>query len=451
MPSPSELTLHCKPQSYSALLKSLADQPDQPTLQKLEEYLARLEEECLKIDAFKRELPLCMQLLTNALEVSRQQLQSYRTNEEEHPMLEEFIPLKKSNTEGSDQKPGNNSTDKASWMTSAQLWSHSGEGNMNQECPKEAAVNGLHVSSKLRLDTKQRNGGAFLPFRKERNSSTMTQVLPDLALASGEDPRDVEDKRSSEVENGTNGLSSDSPSNVGSGLSAKPSDVQTTATTTMDTTGSGTTTTQAHRKARRCWSPDLHRRFVNALQMLGGSQVATPKQIREMMKVEGLTNDEVKSHLQKYRLHTRRPSQIPQATGVPAPQLVVLGGLWVPPEYATMQGGAPNAYTAGPASRVPTHYYPTPAPQGFYPTAAPPHQAQLHQQLLDMYKTPCQTQGSPESKTRGGNGSESIEDGKSDSSSWKGDSGGEEGGEKKMIIDGDGKEESTGSEITLKF
>lgn len=26
--------------------------------------------------------------------------------------------------------------------------------------------------------------------------------------------------------------------------------------------------------------------------------VATPKQIRELMKVEGLTNDEVKSHLQ---------------------------------------------------------------------------------------------------------------------------------------------------------
>jgi hypothetical protein len=28
------------------------------------------------------------------------------------------------------------------------------------------------------------------------------------------------------------------------------------------------------------------------------SAVATPKQIRELMKVDGLTNDEVKSHLQ---------------------------------------------------------------------------------------------------------------------------------------------------------
>lgn len=29
-----------------------------------------------------------------------------------------------------------------------------------------------------------------------------------------------------------------------------------------------------------------------------GETVATPKQIRDLMKVDGLTNDEVKSHLQ---------------------------------------------------------------------------------------------------------------------------------------------------------
>ena len=33
-----------------------------------------------------------------------------------------------------------------------------------------------------------------------------------------------------------------------------------------------------------------------------------PKKIRQLMKVDGLTHDEVKSHLQKYRLHTRRAS-----------------------------------------------------------------------------------------------------------------------------------------------
>ncbi|XWS47516.1 hypothetical protein CRYUN_Cryun14cG0159100 [Craigia yunnanensis] len=57
---------------------------------------------------------------------------------------------------------------------------------------------------------------------------------------------------------------------------------------------------------RRTWSPELHARFVEALNLLGGIEVATPKQIREVMQVEGLTNDQVKSHLQKYRVHYRR-------------------------------------------------------------------------------------------------------------------------------------------------
>ncbi|VVB09985.1 unnamed protein product [Arabis nemorensis] len=58
--------------------------------------------------------------------------------------------------------------------------------------------------------------------------------------------------------------------------------------------------------SRRRWSQDLHRKFVDALHRLGGSQVATPKQIRELMQIDGLTNDEVKSHLQKYRMHIRK-------------------------------------------------------------------------------------------------------------------------------------------------
>ncbi|CAN7120222.1 unnamed protein product [Brassica rapa subsp. narinosa] len=65
------------------------------------------------------------------------------------------------------------------------------------------------------------------------------------------------------------------------------------------------------KELRRRWSEDLHRRFVDALQMIGGSQVATPKQIKDIMKVDGLTNDEIKSHLQKYRMHIHKhPAKI---------------------------------------------------------------------------------------------------------------------------------------------
>ncbi|CAF1929157.1 unnamed protein product [Brassica napus] len=52
------------------------------------------------------------------------------------------------------------------------------------------------------------------------------------------------------------------------------------------------------KELRRKWSEDLHRRIIDALQKIGGSQVAIPKQIRDIMKVDGLTNDEVKGHLQ---------------------------------------------------------------------------------------------------------------------------------------------------------
>ncbi|KAG2545657.1 hypothetical protein PVAP13_9KG223900 [Panicum virgatum] len=95
---------------------------------------------------------------------------------------------------------------------------------------------------------------------------------------------------------------------------------------------------QQARKTRRCWSPELHRQFVAALHQLGGPQVATPKQIREVMQVDGLTNDEVKSHLQKYRLHNRRSPGV-----APVSQSIVLvGGLWGSQEQSSSQSGSPQ-------------------------------------------------------------------------------------------------------------
>lgn len=196
------------------------------------------------------------------MEAYRQQLQAYRANRGPRPVLEEFIPLKHSTSESS-EKSSNNS-DKANWMTSAQLWSQASEGTKPQTStilsPKEHDI-GFNVCPKLALDTKQRNGGAFHPFSKERNSPTL-RALPDLALASAD--KELEDKKCLETENrrensGKGGVAIEQGKGPGN-----PSDGQTAAT--------ATTPNQTHRKARRCWSPDLHRRFVNALQMLGGSQ-----------------------------------------------------------------------------------------------------------------------------------------------------------------------------------
>lgn len=40
----------------------------------------------------------------------------------------------------------------------------------------------------------------------------------------------------------------------------------------LRTSGDGQQPQQNSRKQRRCWSPELHRQFINALQQLGGSQ-----------------------------------------------------------------------------------------------------------------------------------------------------------------------------------
>lgn len=228
--------------------------------------------EALRISCFFSSLPGVDDL--PAMEASRQQLQSCRESQGTRPVLEEFIPLKNSSAEGlSDQKPAPVS-DKANWMTSAQLWSQAGDKQQQQSTSSKTEGDHIsfNVSPKLGLDTKQRNGGAFLPFTKERssagpNNSTL-RAIPELALASSD--REREEKQCGESENRMNGSRGEISGKGGSELVAKAVESQATTTTTSTTTT--TTTTQTHRKARRCWSPDLHRRFVNALQMLGGSQ-----------------------------------------------------------------------------------------------------------------------------------------------------------------------------------
>ncbi|KAK6142154.1 hypothetical protein DH2020_005209 [Rehmannia glutinosa] len=59
------------------------------------------------------------------------------------------------------------------------------------------------------------------------------------------------------------------------------------------------------KRPRLVWTPTLHKRFVEVVAHLGLKN-AVPKTIMQLMNVEGLTRENVASHLQKYRLYVKR-------------------------------------------------------------------------------------------------------------------------------------------------
>ncbi|KAL0422667.1 UNVERIFIED_CONTAM: Myb family transcription factor EFM [Sesamum latifolium] len=317
---------------------------------KLEDYVNRLQDEMKKIDAFKRELPLCMLLLSDAIVTMKEELAQCKKSNVE-PVLEEFIPLKKSCTDEKDDKvessKENNisSRDKMNWMSSVQLWNSDNHTNCpstdfsnnkpilkldkNKQVMEEEinrpAMDNLFQSSKSRTVLR-----AFVPFKGCANFPVMTVgkedsdelPVPGLSLCTPE----INNSREEISCIGFGPKFSSSRS-----VSSPPTNVEANLKAAQQ---------QSARKQRRCWSPELHRRFVNALQQLGGAQAATPKQIRELMQVDGLTNDEVKSHLQKYRLHTRRVTT-KASTSQPV-------GLWMSQEQCGESLKHSNSQSASP-------------------------------------------------------------------------------------------------------
>ncbi|KAB2634408.1 hypothetical protein D8674_038271 [Pyrus ussuriensis x Pyrus communis] len=321
-------------------------------LSKLDDFVNRLEDEMRKIEAFKRELPLCMLLLNDVIRALKEEAMQC-TAPDIQPVLEEFIPLKNDcdkNKGGSsnNNKKEKDSRDKKNWMSSVQLWNTDNyQQHPSSDFPydrkrvseidskRNEAENGVANEDPFQTCRNRTGGKAFMPF-KGYPAFSVTPVrleekeeLPvrglSLLTPGIKNPREES-------------TSSGSRSTCGRSTSFPTANAQSNMRTLPQQPTS--------RKQRRCWSPELHRRFVNTLQQLGGSQVATPKQIRELMQVDGLTNDEVKSHLQKYRLHTRR---VPgDATAAPKNQAVVLGGLWTSHDQYTDSSKASSSQSGSP-------------------------------------------------------------------------------------------------------
>ncbi|KAL4279122.1 hypothetical protein GQ457_03G011870 [Hibiscus cannabinus] len=63
-------------------------------------------------------------------------------------------------------------------------------------------------------------------------------------------------------------------------------------------------------KPRLKWTPELHQKFVEAVNQLGGPDKATPKNLMRVIGISGLSLYHLKSHLQKYRLGKSQQTEI---------------------------------------------------------------------------------------------------------------------------------------------
>nr|GMC93404.1 myb family transcription factor EFM-like [Ipomoea batatas] len=280
--SERNIDLNCEfvvPKSVSIALAEISaiDDPSQKLL-KLYSLLQALEEEAKKIYVIRREVPYATSLLTDEIETVRGEYLKLK-GKEKLPALasvevEEFVPLKGSSNGERGTTRSNDQGEKMNWMSSTGLWNHP-VTSRNSDSRKPS--NQLFPT---RLGCVNQSIQLFVPYKTmtgEEAAALKADALPVPALSL-------------------------SPPSVPQSAVYKSS---------YHSHSSKTLNKQEQRKPRRCWSPELHQRFVDALDKLGGAQAATPKQIREIMNVDGLTNDEVKSHLQKYRLHVRRLTASP--------------------------------------------------------------------------------------------------------------------------------------------
>lgn len=106
--------------------------------------------------------------------------------------------------------------------------------------------------------------------------------------------------------NNTNSSSSSTRDTGGHKWSSNKSINNTTSNSTNRSNPSNITghNSQGKRKAKVDWTPELHRRFVQAVEQLGVDK-AVPSRILELMGIDCLTRHNIASHLQKYRSHRK--------------------------------------------------------------------------------------------------------------------------------------------------
>ncbi|KAL7179061.1 hypothetical protein ACSBR1_042435 [Camellia fascicularis] len=186
---PSELSLDVRPtyvpKTISDFLGELtAIDSVSDRLLRLDDFVQRLDDERRKIDAFKRELPLCMLLLNNAIATLKEESKQCRPRNVE-PVLEEFIPLKKNcdeNEKSEAKKEKDSGGDKMNWMSSVQLWNTDNLKNIDSTTDqKQNSVPKLREPWNLSIASNPQ-GPSSIPFAQI--SQAFSKPAPDVTSQS---------------------------------------------------------------------------------------------------------------------------------------------------------------------------------------------------------------------------------------------------------------------------
>ncbi|CAL9090261.1 unnamed protein product, partial [Musa textilis] len=201
---------------------------------RLVESIRILEEEKRKIEAFKRELPLCIHLLGEVIDGLKKETERCGGGCFGR-VLEEFLPVESRVEEDG----GVQVDDKMNWMSSAQLWSDNyGENDISPRNHEEKE----NLFSECKSPG---GGGAFLPFGAPSTVSASSEEKKPARRVCGRGPKSV----GRAPESWSSPAPATACGHLGFQSQHRPS-----------------------RKARRCWSQELHRRFTLAIRQLGGAQ-----------------------------------------------------------------------------------------------------------------------------------------------------------------------------------